>query len=111
MLLELGKFASLLLSILCLIALFHTLFLMPDSGFEARIVASLEMWGLAFAVSLGSGWIFCRWERKIGVRNPSLGASLPMLLFWWASAALLVLFAAAWYLEKYYFPLRSAFPA
>ena len=108
MLLELGKFASLLLSILSLIALFYAAFLLPASGFEERILASLEMVSLAACVCWASGWIFYRWEQKAGVENTSVAASLPVKLFWWTSGAILVLFLISWYLEAYYLPLRSA---
>jgi hypothetical protein len=107
MLLELGKFGSLLLSILCLIAVFHTAFLMPASGFEERIFASLEVFALAAGACLGSGWIFCRWDREVGIRNATVLTSFPMKVFWWASGTMLLLFIAAWYLETHFLPWKT----
>jgi hypothetical protein len=56
--LELAKFASLLLSIFSLDALFHAAFLEPASRFEQRLLPSLDMLLLSAAVCLGDGYIF-----------------------------------------------------
>jgi hypothetical protein len=105
--LELAKFASLLLSILSLDALFHTAFLEPGSNLKQRLLPSLEMLLLAAAVSLGSGYIFRAWERKgeLGRRDGSVAGSLPMLIFWWGAGVMALLFAVTWLLERYYLGL------
>ena len=106
MLLELGRFGSLLLSILSFVALFHTAFLMPASSLEERIFACLEMLALTAAISWVSGWIFCRWEREAGGHPCSISASFPMKIFWWGCGIMLLLFAGAWYLETYFRPWK-----
>jgi hypothetical protein len=108
-LLEFAKFASLLLSILSLDALFHTAFLDPGSNLEQRLLPSLEMLLLAAAVSLGSGCVFRLWEIKTapqpGRRDGSVAGSLPMMIFWWGAGAMTLLFAVAWLVERYYLGL------
>jgi hypothetical protein len=104
--LELAKFASLLLSILSLDAVFHAAFLEPGSRFEQRLLPSLETLLLAAAVCLGSGFIFRAWELKTGKRDASVAGSLPMLIFWWGSGCITLLFFLAWLLDRYFFGLR-----
>ncbi|HEX3940433.1 MAG TPA: hypothetical protein VHX11_03025 [Acidobacteriaceae bacterium] len=109
---ELGKFASLLLSILSLYALFHTIFLMPADSMEDRIVGSLRMLALAGAASWTSGWIF-RYEETVRgetepqrplAKNPGVASTFPMRLFWWTTAILLGLFLSLWFLQVYFLP-------
>lgn len=104
--LELAKFASLLLSILSLDAVFHSAFLQPASDLQQRLLPSLELLMLAAAICLASGAIFREWEQRAGKRDASLVGSLPMLIFWWASGMMALLFGLAWLLNLY-FPVRS----
>jgi magnesium-transporting ATPase (P-type) len=106
-LLELGKFASLLVSILCLYALFHTVFLTPVNGFEQRILISLRMLALAAGACWTSGYLFYCWDRKIGVRHASIATTFPVKLFWWALAIILGLFLMSWLLQVYFLPPRG----
>jgi hypothetical protein len=106
-LLELGKFGSLLFCILSLYALFHTVFFLPFSGSHEWLVASFEMFGLAAAVCWASGWIFAEDDRRQSARNPSVTETLPMKIFGWVALAILILFLISWYLEKYFLPLRA----
>jgi hypothetical protein len=104
--LELAKFASLLLSILSLDALFHAAFLEPASHFEQRLLPSLDMLVVSAAVCLGGGYIFRTWEQRAGRRDASIAGSLPMLIFWWGAGIIALLFALAWLLERYFFGFR-----
>ncbi len=106
MFLELVKFASLLLSILSLDAVFHAAFLEPGSDLPQRLLPSLELLLLAAAICLASGGIFREWEQRAGKRDASLVGSLPMLIFWWASGVMALLFSFAWLLNLY-FPVRG----
>ncbi len=105
MFLELAKFASLLLSILTLDAVFHTAFLEPGSHLEEQLLPALRMLLLAAAVSLGSGYIFCAAERRArqssATHDGSVAGSLPMMIFWWGSGVMALLFFLAWLLERY----------
>jgi len=104
--LELAKFASLLLSILSLDAVFHTAFLEPGSNLQRQLLPSLRMLLLAAAVSLASGYLFRLWEtRAAPAGRHSLAGSLPMLIFWWAAGGMALLFALAWLYERYYLVL------
>ena len=103
MFLELAKFASLLLSILSLDALFHSAFLEPGGNLEQRLLPALERLLIAAVVCLGSGLIFCAWERRTEPRGgSSVVGSLPMLIFWWGSGMMALLFVARWLIERYY---------
>jgi hypothetical protein len=104
--LELAKFASLLLSILSLDALFHTAFLEPASHFEQRLLPSLDMLVVSAAICLGGGYIFRAWEQKAGRRDASIVRSLPMLIFWWGAGIMALLFTMAWLLDIYFFGVR-----
>ena len=106
MFLDLAKFASLLLSILSLDALFHAAFLEPATHFEQRLLPSLDMLLFAAAVSLGGGYIFRLSELKAGNRDATVAKSLPMLIFWWGAGLIALLFALAWMLEHYFFGWR-----
>ena len=66
MFLELAKFASLLLSILSLDAVFHTAFLEPGSHLEQQLLPALRMLLLAAALSLVSGYIFRQGKKDQG---------------------------------------------
>ncbi len=106
MFLELAKFASLLISILALDAVFHTAFLEPGSHLEDQLLPALRMLLLAAAFSLGSGYIFRFGERRAGhgaVRHDgSVAGSLPMMIFWWGSGIMALLFFLAWLIERYH---------
>ena len=108
MLLELGKFGSLLLSLLCLFAVFHSAFLMQEAGLVDRLMNALKMLLVAGAICWGSGWIFHRWDLTVGIKNSSIVSTLPMKVFWWALALICILFALSAYLEYCYLPLRSS---
>lgn len=122
MLLELGKFASLLAGILCLYALFHAVFLTPVNGFEQRVFISLRMLAIAAGACWTSGCLFYYWERKYsepgyseskysksgpGANRASIAATLPMQLFWWTVAIVLGLFLISWFLQVYFLPPRG----
>lgn len=102
MFLELAKFASLLLSILSLDALFHAAFLEPGEHLEHRLLAALERLLIAAAVCLASGWIFRAWDRRMDPGAGTVVSSFPMLLFWWGSGIMTLLFVARWLIERYY---------
>ena len=106
MLLELGKFGSLLLGLLCLCAVFHSAFLMPEAGLSDRLIDALKMLLVAAGICWGSGWIFHRWDLSVGIKNSSIVSSLPMKVFWWALLLIFVLFVLSAYFEYYYLPLR-----
>jgi len=104
--LELAKFASLLLSILALDAVLHTAFLEPGGHLEQQLLPALRILLLAAALSLASGYIFRAGERRAGqgaVRNGgSVAGSLPMMIFWWGSGIMALLYFLAWLLERYH---------
>ena len=101
MLLEIGKAASLLMSILSLCALLESAFLVPGARWEERLAGSLLRVGLAACVCFASGLLF----RSAECQPPPVMRTLPVKLFLWALAGMTVLFVVSWYLEEYYVPL------
>ena len=105
MFLELAKFASLLLSILSLDAVLHSAFLEPGSNLQQRLLPSLDLMLVAAAISLASGYIFHVGDQKAGKRDASVAGSLPMMIFWWGSGGIALLYALGWLLERYFLEL------
>jgi len=101
MLLEIGKAASLLMSILSLCALLESAFLVPGARWEERLIGSLLWIGLAACVCFASGLLF----RSAEPEPAPVTRTLPVRLFFWALAGMAVLFVVSWYLEEYYVPL------
>ena len=104
MLLELGKFASFLLSVLCLCALFYTAFLLPANTFEDRALSLLPILILTSGASWVSGWLFYCDERRAGCASSGVATTFPMMVFWWTAAIILGLFLFAWFLQVYFLP-------
>jgi hypothetical protein len=104
MLLEVARPIALLLCLLSLCALFHAAFLVPGSlellvpgpAMHDRIINSLLLLSLSAAICLVSGMIFREYAHR---PQPTLSATLPMQLFYWATGTMLLLFALSWYLE------------
>jgi hypothetical protein len=99
--LELAKFASLLISILSLDAVLHSAFLEPGSNLEQRLLPSIDLLVASAAICLGSGYIFRVWDHKVGRRDGSVVRSLPMMIFWWGSGVMALLYAVGWLWERY----------
>ncbi len=108
MLLELAKPVALVLCLLSLYALFHTLFfaiedplllLQPHQAFRDRILDSILLLALSAGISLLGALIFREAEPH---PHPSLSATLPLQLFYWATGTMMVLFVLALFLESHY---------
>jgi hypothetical protein len=112
MLLELAKPVALLLCLLSLYALFHTAFLaigssellLPNHALQDRILDSLLLFALSAGICLISGLLFREAEPK---PHPSLSATLPLQLFYWATGIMLLLFVLSRYLETHCVFYRS----
>jgi len=99
-LLDLGKVASFVVSILSLCALLDSAFFVPATSWEDRLVASLARILFAGSVSLLSGVFFHYSQPQV-----SLARTLPVRLFLWAIAGFSLFFALGWYVDAYYMPL------
>jgi hypothetical protein len=108
MLLELVKPVALLLCLLSLLAVFHTLFfaledpqllLQPHQAIQDRIIDSILLLALSAGISIISAFIFREAEPY---PHPSLSATLPLQIFYWATATMLLLFPLASFLETHY---------
>jgi len=108
MLLELAKPVALLLCLLSLYAVFHTAFftledpqllLQPHQAIRDRIIDSLLLLALSAGISLIGGLIFREAEP---LPHPSLSATLPLQIFYWATSIMLVMFFLSLFLETHY---------
>ena len=98
---ELVKFASLLLGILSLDAVLHIAFFEPGSSFRQQLLPALEMLLLSGAISLAGGSIFSLREEETARRHIPVLQTLPMKIFWWGAGLISLLFAGAWYVQRY----------
>jgi len=99
-LLDVGKVASFVMSILSLCALLDSAFFIPATRWEDRLIASLARVGFAGCVCLISGLLFHLSQPRV-----SLARTLPVRLFLWAISGFSLFFALGWYLDVYYMPL------
>ncbi len=108
MLLELAKPVALLLCLLSLYAVFHTVFftledpqllLQPHRAMRDRIIDSLLLLALSAGISLIGGLIF---RESQPPPHPSLSATLPLQIFYWAISIMVVMFFLSWFLETHY---------
>jgi hypothetical protein len=108
MLLELAKPIALLLCLLSLLAVFHTAFfaledpqllLQPHRAFDDRIIDSFLLLALSAGISILGGLIFRESEPY---PHPSLSATLPLQIFYWATSIMGILFFLARFLETHY---------
>jgi hypothetical protein len=101
MLLELAKPLSLLASMLSLLVVFHTAFLGSETEFDQRIYDSLIVLALSAGVSLVSGLLFRETLHPTQTRAMRILETFPMLVFFWTTGVMLVVFVVAWYLETH----------
>jgi hypothetical protein len=99
-LLDFGKVASFLMSILSLCALLDSAFFVPATQWEDRLVASLAMSGFAGSICLISGVLFHVSQPRVPIVR-----TLPVRLYLWAIAGFSLFFVLGWYVEVYYMPL------
>jgi hypothetical protein len=99
-LLDFGKVASFLASVLSLCALLDSAFFVPATRWEDRLIASLARVGFAGCVCLISGLLF-----HVSQPRVSLARTLPVRLFLWAIASFSLFFVLGWYVDVYYMPL------
>jgi hypothetical protein len=108
MLLELAKPVALLLCLLSLLTVFHTVFftledpqllLQPHQALHDRVMDSVLLLALSAGISLVGAFIFREAEPY---PHPSLSATLPLQLFYWATALMLLLYPFASFLETHY---------
>jgi hypothetical protein len=107
MLLELAKPVALLLCLLSLCALFHTAFLIPsdihlllqpNQALRDRVIDSLLLLAFFAGICIASGLLF----QEATPSHPSLSATLPLQIFFWAVVTMVPLFFLSWFLEAHY---------
>lgn len=101
MLLELARPVTLLGSMLSLLAVFHTAFLGPEADYSQRIYDSVGVLLIAAGLSLISGMAFREGRHSSCARSIPLTETFPMLVFFWTTGIMAVLFLVSWYLETH----------
>jgi hypothetical protein len=108
MLLELAKPVALLLCLLSLFAVFHAVFFtledpnvlfQPYQVLRDRLLDSSLLLAFAAGISIIGGLIFREAEP---LPHPSLSATLPLQIFYWATGTMAILLPLAWFLETHY---------
>ena len=108
MLLELAKPVALLLCLLSLFVVFHTIFFtledpnvlfQPYQVLRDRLLDASLLLALSAGISLFGALIFRETEP---LPRPSLSATLPLQIFYWATSTIVILFPLAWFLETHY---------
>jgi len=100
-LLELARPVTLLGSMLSLLAVFHTAFLGPEADYSQRIYDSVGVLLIAAGLSLISGMAFREGRHSSCARSIPLTETFPMLVFFWTTGIMAVLFLVSWYLETH----------
>ncbi len=105
MFLDLARAISFFITMLSLLALFNTAFFIIGATWKQRLLACITRVALAACISLASGLLF----RHSTHPAVPLSKTLPVRVFLWTLFVVMVFFAAAWYLDVYYIPLRSPY--
>jgi cation transport ATPase len=108
MIVQIGRLASLVLSIVSLYMLLGSAFFVPGSRWQERLLVATARLAVAGCVCFVSGLLFEKTEfgeRLPGEKQLRLTRTLPVRLFFWAAGLMAVLFAVSSYLEEYYVPM------
>ncbi len=104
--LQIAKFAALLLSILSLYLPLGHAFFIPGSPWQDRLLDALGLLGLAAGVCFASGMIFEIPERRFDPEPaPRLTQTLPVRLFFWTVGLGALLFVVSWFLAADFVPM------
>lgn len=103
--LELARPVTLLASVLSLLAVMGKAFFGPETGFEQRLYDTASVLLISAAISLVSGLTFHGLGRtaryKTGSRALHINETFPMLVFYWTTGIMAVIFLVSWYVESY----------
>ena len=106
--LQVGKVASFILSLLSLHALLASAFFVPGTKWEERLFHAMVSLVLAGCICFASGLLFAADRHSASephLTEPHLTETLPVRMFFWATGVMALLWVLSWYLEEYYVPL------
>ena len=102
---ELAKVAALILTILSIYALLVSVFFVPGSPWQHRLLTSFETLAMTGCVCFASGLLFQLTSQSAkGQEEPPVTRTLPVQLFFWSLGATVLMFLLSRYLEVYYIP-------
>jgi hypothetical protein len=102
---ELAKVAALILTILSIYALLVSVFFVPGSPWQQRLLSSVETLAMTGCVCFASGLLFrLTSPQAAGHEEPQVTRTLPVQLFFWSLGATVLMFLLSRYLEVFYIP-------
>lgn len=106
---ELAKAVALILTIVSIYALLGSVFFVPGTTWQQRLLSSTEMLAMTGCVCFASGLLF-RLTTESANSNSGVSSllpvtrTLPVQLFFWSLGATVLMFLLSRYLEVYYIP-------
>jgi hypothetical protein len=97
---ELAKVVALTLTILSIYALLDSVFFVPGSPWQQRLLTSIETLAMTGCVCFASGLLFSLTTQS----EPPVTRTLPVQLFFWSLGGVVLMFLLSRYLEVFYIP-------
>jgi hypothetical protein len=102
---ELAKVVALILTIMSIYALLGSVFFVPGSPWQHRLLTSIETLAMTGCVCFASGLLFSITTRPVnGEEGPPVTRTLPVQLFFWSLGGVVLMFLLSRYLEVFYIP-------
>jgi hypothetical protein len=102
---ELAKVVALVLTILSIYALLGSVFFVPGSSWQQRVLTSIETLAMTACVCFASGLLFSITAESVkGQEGPPVTRTLPVQLFFWSLGGVVLMFLLSRYLEVFYIP-------
>jgi hypothetical protein len=102
---ELAKAVALILTIISIYALLGSVFFVPGSPWQQRLLTSVETLAMTGCVCFASGLLFSLTTPSVaGQEGPPVTRTLPVQLFFWSLGGVILMFLLSRYLEVFYIP-------
>ena len=102
---ELAKAVALILTIMSIYALLGSVFFVPGSPWQHRLLTSIETLAMTGCVCFASGLLFSLTSQPVdGQEEPPVTRTLPVQLFFWSLGGVVLMFLLSRYLEVFYIP-------
>ncbi len=102
---ELAKAVALILTIISIYALLCSVFFVPGSPWQQRLLTSIETLAMTGCVCFASGLLFSITTQSVnGQEVPPVTRTLPVQLFFWSLGGVVLMFLLSRYLEVFYIP-------
>jgi hypothetical protein len=102
---ELAKAVALILTIISIYALLGSVFFVPGSPWQQRLLTSIETLAMTGCVCFASGLLFSITTPSVADQEgPPVTRTLPVQLFFWSLGGTVLMFLLSRYLEVFYIP-------